>query len=79
MIYDGATRQLKRTIARFKDKAYGATWREDGKLLVAGGQDGIVQVCTVLCVWFCVPWVCVVCSVFVRGVLCVSSRGRTGS
>ncbi|GBF88130.1 hypothetical protein Rsub_00842 [Raphidocelis subcapitata] len=44
MIYDGQTRQLRRTIARFKDKAYGATWREDGKLLAAGGQDGIVQV-----------------------------------
>ena len=44
MVYDGQTRQLRRTIARFKDKAYGATWREDGKLLVAGGQDGVVQV-----------------------------------
>lgn len=71
MIYDGATRQLKRTIARFKDKAYGATWREDGKLLVAGGQDGIVQVCTVLCVYgfvcrgfaLCVACLCVVCCV----------------
>ena len=44
MVYDGATRALRRTIARFKDKAYGATWRDDGKLLVAGGQDGVVQV-----------------------------------
>jgi U3 small nucleolar RNA-associated protein 15 len=44
MVYDGQTRQLKRTIARFKDKAYGACFREDGRLLVAGGQDGVVQV-----------------------------------
>ncbi|KIY97585.1 U3 small nucleolar RNA-associated protein 15-like protein [Monoraphidium neglectum] len=44
IVYDGQTRQVRRTIARFKDKAYGATFREDGKLLVAGGQDGIVQV-----------------------------------
>lgn len=44
MIYDGQTRQLRRTIARFKDKAYGGAFREDGKLLVAGGQDGVVQV-----------------------------------
>jgi len=44
MVYDGQTRLLRRTIARFKDKAYGASFREDGKLLVAGGQDGTVQV-----------------------------------
>ncbi|KAI8472262.1 MAG: WD40-repeat-containing domain protein [Monoraphidium minutum] len=44
VVYDAQTRQVRRTIARFKDKAYGATWRADGRLLVAGGQDGIVQV-----------------------------------
>ncbi|KAL6772037.1 hypothetical protein ACKKBG_A28725 [Auxenochlorella protothecoides x Auxenochlorella symbiontica] len=43
LVYDGATRSLHRTINRFKDKAYSASWRADGKLLVAGGQDGIVQ------------------------------------
>ena len=36
---------VRRTIGRFKDKAYGGTFRADGKLLAAGGEDGIVQVC----------------------------------
>ncbi|KAL4517529.1 hypothetical protein Ndes2437B_g06758 [Nannochloris sp. 'desiccata'] len=35
---------VRRTIGRFKDKAYGGTFRADGKLLAAGGEDGIVQV-----------------------------------
>jgi U3 small nucleolar RNA-associated protein 15 len=35
---------VRRTIGRFKDKAYGGTFRSDGKLLAAGGEDGIVQV-----------------------------------
>lgn len=43
-MYDGATRTLRRTINRFKDRAYGASWRADGKLLVAGGEDALVQV-----------------------------------
>jgi len=35
---------VRRTIGRFKDKAYCGTLRADGKLLAAGGEDGIVQV-----------------------------------
>jgi U3 small nucleolar RNA-associated protein 15 len=33
-----------RTLSRFGDKAYGATWRSDGKLVVAGSEDGVVRV-----------------------------------
>lgn len=35
---------MRRTISRFKDKAYGGTFRPDGKLLAAGGEDGVVQI-----------------------------------
>lgn len=35
---------VRRTIGRFKDKAYCGTFRSDGKLLAAGGEDGLVQV-----------------------------------
>lgn len=42
--YDSVTNQVKRTFARFKDKAYSGCFRSDGKLLVAGAEDGIVQV-----------------------------------
>lgn len=31
-------------ISRFKDNAYSGCYRSDGKLIVAGSQDGIVQV-----------------------------------
>ncbi|KAG1655036.1 hypothetical protein FOA52_008787 [Chlamydomonas sp. UWO 241] len=44
ILYDGATKQVARTISRFKDQAYSGSWRSDGKLLVAGSQDGMVQV-----------------------------------
>ncbi|KAF8055723.1 utp15 [Scenedesmus sp. PABB004] len=44
IIYDGLTRQVRRTIGRFKDVAFSGTFRPDGRLLVAGGQTGIVQV-----------------------------------
>lgn len=45
-MYDGLTRQVRRTFSRFKDVAYSGTFRQDGRLLVAGGQNGIVQVGT---------------------------------
>lgn len=44
LLYDGLSRQLRRTFARFKDTAYSGSLRGDGRLLVAGGQNGIVQV-----------------------------------
>ena len=33
-----------RTLSRFGDKAYGASWRSDGRLVVAGSEDGVVRV-----------------------------------
>lgn len=47
--YDGATATPKRQFTRFKDNVYGATFRKDGRLLVAGGEDPVVQVC-------CLKW-----------------------
>lgn len=43
-MYNGATRQVGRTFSRFKDIAYSGVFRSDGRLLAAGGQDGVVQV-----------------------------------
>lgn len=42
-VYDGKL-NLQRTITRFKDTAYCGTFRSDGKLVAAGGENGIVQV-----------------------------------
>jgi hypothetical protein len=44
ILYDGQTKEVARTISRFKDSAFSGCYRSDGKLLVAGSQDGIVQV-----------------------------------
>ncbi len=44
IVYDAHTRKPMTTLSRFKDKAYSGTFRIDGKLLVAGGESGIVQV-----------------------------------
>lgn len=35
---------INRTFSRFKDKAYCGTFRSDGKLVAAGGEDGLVQI-----------------------------------
>ena len=35
--------QVRRTISRFKDRAYSGCFRRDGKLLAAGGEDALVQ------------------------------------
>lgn len=43
-IYSTATNKIKKTISRFKDIAYCPTFRHDGKLVVAGGEEGIVQI-----------------------------------
>lgn len=43
-MYDGVTRSLTRAYTRFRDKAYSGTFRDDGRLLAAGGEEGIVQV-----------------------------------
>lgn len=52
VVYNGYTRQVGRTFSRFKDTAYSGCFRCDGRLLVAGGQDGMVQVRSVPCLWF---------------------------
>ena len=44
LVYDGVTRSLARAFTRFRDKAYCGTFRDDGRLLAAGGEEGIVQV-----------------------------------
>lgn len=43
-IFDGTTSAAKRQITRFKDKAYGGSFRWDGRLIAAGGEDALVQV-----------------------------------
>ena len=42
-IYSPVTNTVKRTLGRFKDFAYGGSFRDDGKLLVAGGAHPVVQ------------------------------------
>eukprot|EP00887_Chlorella_sp_A99_P001615 scaffold8.g1615.t1 len=44
LVYDAATRAVKRTFSRFKDVAYSGVFRSDGRLLAAGSEDGVVQV-----------------------------------
>ncbi len=43
-LYDGRSGNLKRSFSRFKDIAYGAAFRHDGKLLAAGCKDNHVYV-----------------------------------
>ncbi|KAK9465378.1 UTP15 C terminal-domain-containing protein [Lipomyces arxii] len=43
-IFSSRTRQVVRTISRFKDTAYSGEFRPDGKLIVAGDASGLVQV-----------------------------------
>jgi U3 small nucleolar RNA-associated protein 15 len=43
-VFDGTSSAVKRQFARFKDKAYGGSFRRDGRLIVAGGEDAVVQV-----------------------------------
>ncbi|WVN89670.1 uncharacterized protein L203_104900 [Cryptococcus depauperatus CBS 7841] len=44
LIYAPKTGKVVKTISRFKDTARGGEFRKDGKLVVAGGDDGVVQV-----------------------------------
>ncbi|KIR68986.1 U3 small nucleolar RNA-associated protein 15 [Cryptococcus bacillisporus CA1873] len=44
LIYAPKTGKVVKTITRFKDTARGGEFRKDGKLVVAGGDDGVVQV-----------------------------------
>lgn len=42
-IYGRYSQEPIKTFSRFKDTAYCATFRQDGRLLVAGSEDGAVQ------------------------------------
>ncbi|KAI9251965.1 WD40-repeat-containing domain protein [Sporodiniella umbellata] len=42
-VYSSKTHQPKKTISRFKDVAYSGSFRQDGKLIVAGDATGLVQ------------------------------------
>uniref|UniRef100_A0A060TCN3 ARAD1D37466p n=1 Tax=Blastobotrys adeninivorans TaxID=409370 RepID=A0A060TCN3_BLAAD len=42
-IFSAKTRQVARTIARFKDNVYSAEYRADGRLLAAGDASGLIQ------------------------------------
>lgn len=44
LIYASKTGKVVKTISRFKDTARSGDFRKDGKLVVAGGDDGLVQV-----------------------------------
>ncbi|ODN99421.1 U3 small nucleolar RNA-associated protein 15 [Cryptococcus wingfieldii CBS 7118] len=44
LVYAPKTGKVIKTISRFKDTARGGEFRKDGKLVVAGGDDGVVQV-----------------------------------
>ena len=43
-IFSARTRQVVKTFSRFKDVVYSASFRSDGKLLVAGDATGLVSV-----------------------------------
>ena len=42
-IYNSKTNVLVKNLNRFKECAYGGTFRNDGKLLSAGGEEGVVK------------------------------------
>lgn len=42
-VYSSKTHQPKKTISRFKDIAYSGSFRQDGKLIVAGDATGMIQ------------------------------------
>ena len=44
IIYDALTNEVEASLTRFMDVAHGATFRSDGRLIVAGGQLPLVQV-----------------------------------
>ena len=42
-IYSSTSLQIHRTISNFKLLALGGSYRDDGKLLVAGGDEGLIR------------------------------------
>ncbi|XP_064390591.1 U3 small nucleolar RNA-associated protein 15 homolog [Halichondria panicea] len=43
-VYSGPSNQVKKTISRFNEAAFSACFRQDGKLLAAGTEEGVVKV-----------------------------------
>ena len=43
-IFDKNTNEVKRTSTRSKDNLFGARFRDDGRLMVTGGESGLIQV-----------------------------------
>ena len=44
MVYSVKTNTVAQSISRFKKTAYSGTIRKDGKLIVAGSEDNMIQV-----------------------------------
>ena len=67
IIYNTKNGKIHKLFARFKDKAYSGSLRAEGDLLVAGGENGLVQVISPvsetewqhalwqegICCWYC--------------------------
>ena len=43
-VYDGSSCHVRKSLNRFRAEAYSANYRSDGKLIVAGGENPVVQV-----------------------------------
>lgn len=43
-IYSSVTNEVKKSVSRFQEVAYSGCFRHDGKLLVAGSEEGVVKV-----------------------------------
>lgn len=43
-IFEQTTNTVRRTSSRSKESTYGARFRDDGKLMVTGGESGLVQI-----------------------------------
>jgi U3 small nucleolar RNA-associated protein 15 len=54
-IYAPRTQKIIKTIARFKDVARSGFIRDDGKLLVAGDDSGLIQVSCYPQLGLCTP------------------------
>ena len=42
-IYDGETQEVHKSFSRFRKTAYSGCLRGDGRLMVAGGDEGLVR------------------------------------
>ena len=43
-IYSSSTHQVNKSFSKIKDKVYCGSFRNDGKLMIAGGENGSVKV-----------------------------------